>query len=142
MIRVVLVDDEPAVRRGLKMRLELTKERCVVGETGDGTAALPLIRQLDPDVVVMDVELPGRDGICLTGILRAENKGIAIVILSMHDDAETRTHAHAAGADKFVSKHEGTDALLQAIREAVAYRQTRGGHAVEKENGSNEEKKV
>ena len=138
MIRIMLVDDEPAVRRGLKMRLELTKERCVVGETGDGTAALLLIRQLDPDVVVMDVELPGQDGICLSGMLRAENKGIAIVILSMHDDAETRAHAQAAGADKFVSKHEGTDALLQAMREAVAYRQARGPYAVQKENESNE----
>ncbi len=119
MIRIVLVDDEPAVRRGLKMRLELTRDMCVVGEVGDGAAAVRKILELAPDVVIMDIELPGCDGITVTKMLRAENAGAAIVILSMHDDVETRARANAAGATKFVSKHEGTDALLRAIREVA-----------------------
>ena len=119
MVRIVLVDDEPTVRQGLKMRLELAKELEVVGEAENGNTALTLIRELAPDVVIMDIELPGRDGIAVTQILRAENTPAAIVILSMHDDAETRARASAAGASRFVSKHEGANVLLEAIR-AVA----------------------
>lgn len=120
MIRVVLVDDEPNVRRGLKMRLELTKEMAVVGESGNGETALALIHELQPDVVVMDIELPGQDGLTLTGRLCAEKPCPAIVILSMHDHAETRARARQAGAASFVSKHEKTSVLLQSIRDAVA----------------------
>ncbi len=116
MIRIVLVDDEPAVRRGLKMRLEVNNEFKVVGEVGDGATALQQVPELAPDVVIMDIELPGCDGIAVTQALR-EITGLAIVILSMHDDPETRARATAAGAARFVSKHEGTDALLRAIRE-------------------------
>ncbi len=120
MIRIVLVDDEPAVRRGLKMRLELTREMQVVGEVGDGAAALGQIMELAPDVVIMDIELPGCDGISVTRMVCAKTANIGIVILSMHDDPETRARAIAAGAAKFVSKHEGTETLLRAIREALA----------------------
>ncbi len=116
MIEIVLVDDELSVRQGLKMRLELTKEMRVVGEAGDGDTAVRLIRTLKPDIVVMDVELPDQDGIALTKILRDENCSSSIIILSMHDDADTRERALTAGAVNFVSKHEGTAALLKAIR--------------------------
>ncbi len=119
MIRIILVDDEPTVRRGLKMRLELTKDLCVVGEAGDGDTALRLIRELIPDVVVMDIELPQHDGIAVTQTLGAEKVSSAVVILSMYDDAETRARARAAGAAMFVSKHEGAAALLQAIRQVA-----------------------
>ncbi len=117
MIRIIVVDDESTIRQGLRMRLELTKEMQVVGEAGDASTALELIRAHRPDVIVMDVELPDQDGIAVTKILRDENCPAAIVILSMHDDLETRERALAAGAAKFVSKHEGTAALLQAIRQ-------------------------
>lgn len=116
MIQIILVDDEATIRQGLKMRLELTKEIRVVSQAGDATTALQLIRTHTPDVVVMDIELPDQDGISVTKILRDENCRSAIIILSMHDDAETRERALAAGAAKFVSKHEGTPALLKAIR--------------------------
>ncbi|HEX7588732.1 MAG TPA: response regulator transcription factor [Anaerolineae bacterium] len=121
MIRIVLVDDESSVRQGLKMRLELTKEIVVVGETGDGATALTLIHDLLPDVVVMDIKLPGHDGITITQTLRAEKVRAAIVIHSMHDDAAMRECAHAAGALAFVGKHEGIAALLSAIRKAAAH---------------------
>lgn len=119
MIRIVLVDDEPVVRRGLKMRLEVNKEFTVVGEVGDGATAVQRILELAPDVVIMDIELPGCDGIAVTHAIRAKKMSTAIVILSMHDDAGTRARAFAAGANKFVGKHEGTDALLRAIREVT-----------------------
>ena len=117
MIRIVLVDDESTVRQGLRMRLELTKEIQVVGEAGDAAMALELIRTHTPDVIVMDIELPDQDGIAVTKILRDANCSSLIIILSMHDDAETRERALAAGAAKFVSKHEGAAALLQAIQQ-------------------------
>ncbi len=120
MIQIVLVDDEVTVRQGLKMRLELTKEMRVIGEAGDANTALPLIRTHSPQVIVMDIELPDQDGIAVTKMLRDEKCPSAIVILSMHDDAETRERALAAGAAKFVSKHEGTPALLKAIRQVAA----------------------
>lgn len=119
MIRIVLVDDESTVRHGLKMRLGLTRDLYVVGEAGNGEAALQLIQHFDPDVVVMDIELPDQDGIALTQTLRSQNCRAAIIILTMHDDAETRERARAAGAVKFVSKHEGTMALIEALRDAI-----------------------
>jgi DNA-binding NarL/FixJ family response regulator len=121
MIQILLVDDDPSIRQGLKMRLGLAPNLRVVGEAGDGKMALKLISALDPDVVVMDVELPDQDGIAFTELLRAQNCRAAIIILSMHDDAATRERARAAGAAKFISKHEGTTALLQAIREATTH---------------------
>ena len=120
MIEIVLVDDESKVRQGLKMRLELTKEMHVVGEAGDADTALSLIRALQPEVVVMDVELSDQDGIVLTKTLRDENCRSAFVILTLHDDADTRKRARTAGAVNFVSKHEGGAALIRAIREAVS----------------------
>ncbi len=134
----MLVDDEPAVRRGLKMRLELTKEMSVIGEVGDGAVALPQILEGAPDVVIMDVELPGCDGIAVTRMLSAENAQIAIIILSMHDDPGTRARAIAAGAARFVSKHAGTDALLRAIQEAVAERQAQDQSGPKGESGESE----
>jgi CheY-like chemotaxis protein/SAM-dependent methyltransferase len=101
----------------------LTKDMCVVGEAGSGGAALQLIRELGPDVVVMDIELPECDGIAVTQTLRAERVPAAVVILSMHDDSDTRGRACAAGA-KFVGKHEGAAVLLQAIRDAAAHSRT------------------
>jgi DNA-binding NarL/FixJ family response regulator len=80
-----------------------------------------LIRELAPDVVVMDIELPEGDGIAVARILRAEKSEAAVVILSMHDDLETRERARAAGATRFVSKHEGATVLLQAIRDAATH---------------------
>jgi cyclopropane fatty-acyl-phospholipid synthase-like methyltransferase/CheY-like chemotaxis protein len=101
------------------MRLELTKEMSVVGEAGDGKAALTIIRQTLPDVVVMDIGLPAPDGLTVTQMLRAENSPARVVIHSMHDDVEMRAGARAAGAFAFVSKYEGIPALLRAIRDAV-----------------------
>jgi DNA-binding NarL/FixJ family response regulator len=119
MIKVLLADDEPAVRHGLRMRLALDPYLVVVGEAGDGERALTQTGALRPDVVVMDVEMPALDGIAATERLRAESPGTAVVILSIHDDAATRAQAHAAGAKAFVSKHESPGVLLEAIHRAA-----------------------
>jgi two-component system, NarL family, response regulator LiaR len=73
MIRLLVVDDLAAVRQGLRMRLAFEPDFCVVGEAGDGMSALAQATALQPDVVVMAVEMPERDGIAATGRLRAIN---------------------------------------------------------------------
>ncbi|MBI3967515.1 MAG: response regulator transcription factor [Chloroflexi bacterium] len=119
MIRVLLVDDQPWVLRGLRMRLELEPDLEVVGEASDGDAALELAGRLHPDVVLMDVAMPGRDGIAATRALRASREPSQVVLLTLHDDCETRARAQSSGAVAFVGKHEASEILLQAIREAA-----------------------
>src|ERR1700745_2620420 len=104
MIRLLLVDDQPAVRRGLEMRLVLEPDIQVVGEAGTGKEALALVQALSPDVVLMDVEMPEMNGIETTIDLRAAASQSAVVILSIHDDQSMRTQATAAGAVAFVEK--------------------------------------
>jgi len=119
VIRLLLVDDQPQVRRGLRMRLALEPDVEVVGEAGDAKVALALADQLRPDVVIMDVELPGMDGIDATRCLRSALPQTAIVMLSLHDDSDTISRATAAGASAFVAKHRMEGPLLAAIRAAV-----------------------
>jgi DNA-binding NarL/FixJ family response regulator len=121
MIRVVVVDDQPTVRQGLQMRLALEADIDVVGEAGDGAAAVNVAAALRPDVVLMDVEMPHGDGITATAALRASIPHCAVVMLSLHDDAQTQARARAAGAAAFVAKHDGETTLLAAIRQAAVH---------------------
>lgn len=119
IIRLLIVDDQPAVRRGLQMRLALEPDIVPVGEAADAPSALQLAAALRPDVVVMDVEMPGVDGITATaGLLRA-TPSAAVVILTLYDDAATRGKALAAGAAAVVSKRREPEELLLAIRRAA-----------------------
>jgi DNA-binding NarL/FixJ family response regulator len=102
------------------MVLALDPEVAIVGEADDGVKALGLTRTLDPDVVLMDVEMPGMDGIAATSELRTIAPRSRVVILTLHDDADMQTRARAAGAAAFVGKCEATSALPAAIRRAVA----------------------
>ena len=120
MIRVLLVDDQSVVRRGLRARLQLEPDIQVVGEASAGGEALSLAQTLLPDVVLMDVAMPEMDGIETTVALRKVVPQSAIVILSIHDDAQTRERAQTAGAVAFVEKRGATEALLAAIRQAAA----------------------
>ena len=119
MIRLLLVDDEASVRRGLRMQLSLEQDVAVVGEAGDGEAALALVKELRPDVVVMDVNMRGMDGITATETLCQELPGTRVVILTLHDDTATRNRAEAAGARAFIGKHESCERLVSAIRSAA-----------------------
>jgi DNA-binding NarL/FixJ family response regulator len=119
MIRVLLVDDQPVVRRGLRVRFHLEPDLQVVGEASTGSEALTLAQTLTPDVVLMDIEMPEMDGIEATAALRRVVPQSAVVILSIHDDTQTRGRAQAAGAVAFVEKRGATDSLLAAIRQAA-----------------------
>ena len=120
MIRVLLVDDQAVVRRALRVRFHLEPDLEVVGEASTGTEALALAQTLTPDVVLMDLAMPQMDGIEATAALRRMVPQSAVVILSIHDDAQTRGRAQAAGAVAFVEKRGATDSLLAAIRQAAA----------------------
>lgn len=122
MIRILLVDDQRAVRQGLRLRLTLEPDLGVVAEAGDGTEALTLARSASPHVIVMDVQLPGPDGIAVACAMRDTAPACAVIMLSIHDDSVTRDRAQAAGAVAFVSKHGSIDELVAAIRQATPRR--------------------
>ena len=120
MIRLLLVDDQPAVRRGLRMRLALEPDILIAGEAEDGAAALALMPELRPDIVLMDAQMPRMDGIIATVALRAAYPNAAVVILSLHDDQATRKQAAAAGAAAFLSKQASDTTLVAVLRGAAA----------------------
>ena len=120
-IRVYLVDDQPSVRRGLKMRLQLEADMAVVGEAGDGAAALAAIPSIQPDVLILDYEMPGMNGLDTLHALSVSRSGVSVVMLSIHDNDVIKRKAAQAGAFAFVAKHEAGDRLLDAIRSAAAW---------------------
>lgn len=120
IITILLVDDQPNIRRGLRMRLGLEADLSIVGEACDGAAALSLAEELAPGVVLMDAEMPGMDGIAATAEMARRAPGCRVVMLTLHDDAATRERARCAGACAFVAKHEIDHALMAAIRGAAS----------------------
>jgi DNA-binding NarL/FixJ family response regulator len=126
-IRVFLVDDQASIRRGLKMRLQLETDMAVVGEAGDGAAALAAIPSLRPDVMVLDYEMPGMTGLDTLNALSDSRSEVSVVMLSIHDNEVIKREAVRAGAFAFVAKHEAGDRLLNAIRSAAAARREGDG---------------
>ena len=122
MITLLLVDDHPAARRAVRMHVELEPDLGVVGEVGDAPTALALAEQLAPDVVLMDLELPGMGGIEATADLRRRTPASAVVVFTLYDSDRNRTDAHAAGAAACVGKQEPAEVLLSAIRRAAGDR--------------------
>jgi DNA-binding NarL/FixJ family response regulator len=117
-IRVLIVDDYPAVRQALRMLLTAEPDMIVVGEASSGRAALEQVAGLEPDVVLMDLVMPDIDGIAATAALRLSHPGIAVIVLSIHDDWPARARAMEAGAAAFVAKTVPATTLLLAIRRA------------------------
>jgi len=122
MIKVLLVDDQPSVCAGLRLRLELETDLQVVGEAGDGAMAVGTAPSVQPDVALVDVEMPDIDGITLIQLLRQVAPHCLVIILTLHDDAATRQRALDAGAAAFVAKQAGVAPLLEAIRNAIRSR--------------------
>jgi DNA-binding NarL/FixJ family response regulator len=118
-IRILLVDDQELLRMGFRMVLEAQPGMEVVGEAGDGREALALTRQLQPDVVLMDVRMPGMDGVQATRVLVDGGSSARVIILTTFDLDEYAHAALRAGASGFLLKDAPTADLLSAIR-AVA----------------------
>jgi DNA-binding NarL/FixJ family response regulator len=115
-IRVLIVDDQALVRAGFRMILEAQPDLEVVGEAGDGSAAIDAVRTLRPDVVLMDIRMPGVDGIEATRRLSEAGVPAKIVILTTYDLDEYVFDALAAGASGFLLKHVPPEELVRAVR--------------------------
>jgi DNA-binding NarL/FixJ family response regulator len=118
-IRILLVDDDPLLRLGFRLVLESQPDLSVVGEAADGAAAVRRTAELDPDVVVMDVRMPGMDGIEATREIVREHGRSRVLILTTFDIDEYAFPGLRAGASGFLLKNVPPDDLLSAIR-AVA----------------------
>jgi DNA-binding NarL/FixJ family response regulator len=119
-IRVVIADDHPAFRAGLRLMLGAADEMEVVGEAEDGHQVVALAAEAAPDVVVMDLRMPGLDGIEATRRVHAADPDIGVVVLTMFEDDESVFAAMRAGAGGYVLKGAEQDEILRAIRAVSA----------------------
>jgi DNA-binding NarL/FixJ family response regulator len=116
-VTVLLVDDEPLVRAGLRAVLEAQPEIEVVGEAADGASVIPLVRQLRPDVVAMDVRMPLLDGIEATrALLRTVDEPPRILVVTTFENDEYVYEALRAGADGFLLKRARPAEIVHAVR--------------------------
>jgi DNA-binding NarL/FixJ family response regulator len=114
MISVLIVDDHPVVRQGLRALLEVQDDMTVAGEAGDGPAAISLAESLRPDIVLLDLKLPGMDGVAVLGPLRAA--GLRVLVLTSATEPTAAAAAVRAGAAGVVYKDIDPAALVRAIR--------------------------
>lgn len=119
-ITVLIVDDHQIFRQGLRDSLSMDAELSVVGEASGGEEALQLARALAPRVVVMDVNLPGMNGLQVAQRLRKEAPGVRVVILTAYDDDEQLYHAMRSGAHGFFSKDVSPERIIDAVRQVNA----------------------
>ena len=119
MIRILLVDDEPLLRLGFRLVLESQPDFAVVGEAADGAAAVARTAEADPDVVLMDVRMPGKDGIEATRDIVRDHPRSRVLILTTFDIDEYAFPGLKAGASGFLLKNVPPEDLISAIR-AVA----------------------
>jgi CheY-like chemotaxis protein len=115
-VRVVFADDHHVMRNGLIELMGCYSDIHVVGQASNGREAVEKVRELKPDVVVMDVSMPDMDGIEATRLIKAELPEVRVIGLSMHEDEQIAKLMRQAGAESFITKTAPTDALLKAIR--------------------------
>jgi two-component system, NarL family, response regulator NreC len=115
-VKVLIVDDHAVVRAGLRMLLGADSELQIVGEAGDGAQALQMVRELSPDVVLMDISMPDMNGIEATRRIKELCPDVAVLALTMHEDDQYFFEMLGAGASGYVPKRAAPDDLVSAIR--------------------------
>ncbi|MFF0219158.1 response regulator [Streptomyces vinaceus] len=120
VIRVLLADDDALVRAGLRMMLAAATDIVVVAEAADGQEVPGLVLEHSPDLVLMDIRMPGLDGLEATRRVRALPEPPHVIILTTFTTDDHLMDALRAGADGFLLKHTGPDRILEAVRRAVA----------------------
>jgi NarL family two-component system response regulator LiaR len=119
-IRVLIADDHPSIRRGLEFMIGATDDIQCVGECDNGAQAIEYARTLKPDVVIMDLAMPGMDGVKATQRIRADNPSIQVLVLTSFVDTEKVQGALQAGAIGYLMKTADDDEVIRAIRAAAA----------------------
>jgi two-component system NarL family response regulator len=115
-VRILIADDHALIREGLRKILEMEDDLFVVGESQDGPTTLTRARELRPDVVTLDVSMPGMSGLEVARRLREELPGIKVIILTVHDDQEVLLDAVRAGGQAYLLKDAEPAVLVTAIR--------------------------
>lgn len=114
--RVILADDHAIVRAGIRHILQRTPDIQVMGEASTGTEAIQLVNQLVPDVLLLDIEMPGLNGIEVARKLNATNLPVRILVLSTYDDRQYITEILSHGAAGYLTKDEAPESIVEAIR--------------------------
>lgn len=120
MIRILIVEDNAKVRSGLRAALELDDSIQVSGETGSGLEGIELAGRLHPDIVLMDLEMPGIDGYEATRQIKKQGSAGRVIILSVHSYPAARERAENAGADAFIVKGTGIEEMIAIIQKESA----------------------
>lgn len=115
-IKVLIVDDHAVLRAGLRTLLNLQSDFEVVGEAAEGPEALEKVQRLQPHVVLMDITLPGMEGLEVTAELKKRHPNVKVLILTMHEDRRYVSPALKAGASGYVVKRAADTELIEAIR--------------------------
>jgi DNA-binding NarL/FixJ family response regulator len=118
--KVLIVDDHPIVRQGLRLMIDEEPDLRVIGEAQSEREARVAIRELEPDVVIVDISLAQGDGLELVRDVHAHHPGLPMLVLSMHDELIYAERLLAAGASGYIMKHAASDQLLVALRRVLA----------------------
>jgi DNA-binding NarL/FixJ family response regulator len=119
MPRVLIVDDHAFIRRGVETILESSPEWQVCGEASNGTDAVRLAKQLSPEVILMDVTMPGMNGLEATRIIRREHPDVKVILLTLHESSEVLRSGFRAGASGYLLKADAEEELMKALRVVV-----------------------
>jgi DNA-binding NarL/FixJ family response regulator len=119
-IRIVIVDDHPLFRHGIKQLINAEEDMTVCGEAANAQQALSVLREMTPDFAIVDIGLKGTNGIELMKSIKAEHPKLPVLIVSMHDESMYALRALRAGARGYVMKQEALDQVMIAMREVLA----------------------
>ncbi|MBF6614459.1 MAG: response regulator transcription factor [Chloroflexi bacterium] len=116
-IRVLIVDDHPLFRQGVRHTLESSKDIEVIGEAPDGQRAIQMAESLAPDIMLVDINLPGLNGLEVTRVVRRRQPQIAVIVLTVYEDDEQLFNATKVGAAAYSAKDITTEKLMEMVRE-------------------------
>jgi two-component system response regulator NreC len=120
LINIVLADDHPVIRKGIKSLLKTETDFNIIGEAGNGAEAVELVTRLQPDILVLDIMMPGLNGLEVTRELKIKCPHTAIVILSMHSHDAYVIEALRSGAKAYILKDSFTDDLIRGLKEVIS----------------------
>jgi two-component system invasion response regulator UvrY len=119
LIRIMLADDHAIIRDGIKQILADTEDLLVAGEAANGTQILKLLAERDFDLLVLDISMPGKNGLELIKVIRKDRPDLPLLVLSMHNEEQYALRALHAGASGYITKESDSDVLVAAMRKVA-----------------------